>query len=348
MATAGAHPRGPVLGNAIGASRAAERPLAPPIQLLRHGRRTRFLDAAPRLSSSPVRWRQIAVEEYAVPACLIQRHEHPDVFLHIVLTGSVKYEVSTRGRSKRFDAIPGTTFILPRGTVDEIRWEGPTRRLAVAIDPDLLAGASNETMGREDIELVEHWALVDPHLAAILQAMRADLADGSPAGRLYGESLANALAVYLVGRYGARPAAPRSHKGGMPGRRLQEGPRLHRREPDEGPGREGARPCRRNEPSLLFGALPKKRGPPSPSICSVAKNRKREGVPTKPEALRPRGRLVGRLREPQPFRACVSSSRGRDPETVPSGLTWPGWRTGWTNLASFSVRRASRRSCSRR
>ncbi len=221
MATAGAHPRGPVLGNAIGASRAAERPLTPPIQLLRHGRRTRFLDAAPRLSSSPVRWRQIAVEEYAVPACLIERHEHPDVFLHIVLTGSVKYEVSTRGRSKRFDAIPGTTFILPRGTVDEIRWEGPTRRLAVAIDPDLLAGASNETMGREDVELVEHWALVDPHLAAILQAMRADLADGSPAGRLYGESLANALAVYLVGRYGARPAALRSSKGGMPGRRLR-------------------------------------------------------------------------------------------------------------------------------
>ena len=221
MATAGAHPRGSVLGNAIGASGAAERPLAPPIQLLRQGRRTRFLDAAPRLSSTPARWRQIVVEEYAVPACLIERHEHPDVFVHIVLSGSVKYEVSTRGRSKRFDAIPGTTFILPRGTVDEIRWEGPTRRLAVAIDPDLLAGTADETVGPENIELVEHWALVDPHLAAILQAMRADLADGSPAGRLYGESLANALAVYLVGRYGARRPAPSSPKGGIPGRRLR-------------------------------------------------------------------------------------------------------------------------------
>jgi len=219
LATAGAHPRGPVSGSAIGAS--GERPFAPAIQLLRHGRRTRFLDAAPRLSSTSARWRQIAVEEYAVPGCLIERHEHPDVFVHLVLTGSVKYEVTTRGRSKKFDAVPGTTFILPRGTVDEILWDGPTRRLAVAIDPGLLAGTSDETMGREDIELVEHWALVDPHLAAILQAMRADLADGSPAGRLYGESLANALAVYLVGRYGARPAAPGSPRGGMPGLRLR-------------------------------------------------------------------------------------------------------------------------------
>ncbi len=221
MATARAHPGGPVSGSAVGAPGAAESPLSAPIQLLRHGRRTRFLDAAPRLSSTPVRWRQIAVEEYAVPAHIIERHEHPDAFVHIVLTGSVKYEVSTRGRTKRFDAIPGTTFILPRGTVDEIRWEGPTRRLAVAIDPDLLAGTSEETIGREDIELVEHWALVDPHLAAILSAMRADLADGSPAGRLYGESLANALAVYLVGRYGTRRAASTSPKGGMPGRRLR-------------------------------------------------------------------------------------------------------------------------------
>ena len=221
MATAGAHPRGPVSGSAVGASQAAERPLAPPIQLLRGGRRTRFLNAAPRLSSTPARWRRIVVEEYAVPACLIERHEHPDAFVHIVLSGSVKYEVNTAGRSKRFDANPGTTFILPRGTVDEIRWEGPTRRLAVAIDPDLLAGASDSTMGREDVELVEHWALLDPHLSAILQAMRADLADGSPAGRLYGESLAQALAVYLVGRYGARRAAPGRPKGGMPGRRLR-------------------------------------------------------------------------------------------------------------------------------
>jgi len=221
LATAGTYSRDPAVGGAFCASAAAERPLRPPIQLLRHGRRTRFLDAPPKLSSSAARWRRIAVEEYAVPACLIERHEHPEIFLQIVLTGSVKYEVATRGRSKRYDAIPGTTFILPRGTVDEVRWEGPTRRLAVAIDPDLLVGAAGKTMSRDDIELVEHWALVDPHLAAILQAMRLDLADGSPAGRLYGESLATALGVYLVRRYGARSAVPRSHKGGMPERRLR-------------------------------------------------------------------------------------------------------------------------------
>ena len=173
------------------------------------------------LSGSAARWRQVAVDEDAPPACLVERHEHPGAFLHFVLTGPVGSEVGTRAWSKRFEAIPGTTFILPRKAVDAIRWEGPTRRLVVSIGSDLLEGSAKPLTGCADIEFVERWALVDPHVAAILQAMRADRSDDSPAGRLYGESLATALAVYLVGRYGVRPATPRIPKGGMPGRRLR-------------------------------------------------------------------------------------------------------------------------------
>jgi hypothetical protein len=40
--------------------------------------------------------------------------------------------------------------------------------------------------------------LIDPHISALLLEMKADLNDGSPAGSLYGESLANALVVYLL------------------------------------------------------------------------------------------------------------------------------------------------------
>jgi len=183
--------------------------------------RTRFLDVRPRLSSDAARRRQIAIEEYAVPPCIVERHEHPEAFLHFVLTAPVGSEVGPQRRSRRFEAIPATTFILPRRRVDEIGWEGPACRLAVSIGSDLLKGSAKEPIGCTDIELVEHWDLDDPHIAAILQAMRVDLSDGSPAGPLYSESLATALAVYLVGRYGVRPATAKIHKGGMPGRRLR-------------------------------------------------------------------------------------------------------------------------------
>jgi AraC family transcriptional regulator len=85
----------------------------------------------------------------------------------------------------------------------------------------LLIGALDETSHENDIELVEHWNLTDRHIMAVMLAMTADLHDGSPAGRLYGESLANALAVYLLNRYTVRRYSPVTYKGGLTKYRLK-------------------------------------------------------------------------------------------------------------------------------
>ncbi len=168
-----------------------------------------------------MRWRHVALEDYVVPACVISRHVHPQVFVHVNLTGSVNYQVTTGGRTRRFTAVPGTTFLLPQGTIDEVIWEGKTHRLAMAIQPDLLTAAMAETSDGADVELTPHWDLLDSRIQSLLEAMAADLLEGSPVGALYGETLANALAVYLVGRYAAKPKTPRVFKGGLPGRRLK-------------------------------------------------------------------------------------------------------------------------------
>jgi AraC family transcriptional regulator len=63
--------------------------------------------------------------------------------------------------------------------------------------------------------------LIDRHISALLLEMTADLDDGSPAGTIYGESLANALAVYLLKRYAVRRVMPLVFKGGLPGHRLK-------------------------------------------------------------------------------------------------------------------------------
>jgi len=191
------------------------------VKVIRAGHVEPFLQVRPRISSDRVQWSGVALEDYTVPACLIPRHEHREHFLHVVLRGSVKYEVSTQGRTFSFDARPGTTFILPRGTVDELRWAGPTHRLAVAIHHRLLTNALEETSDEVDVELTEHWDLIDQHVTALLLEMAADLNDGSPAGQMYGESLANALAVYLLKRYAVWPQTPGVYKGGLPAYRLK-------------------------------------------------------------------------------------------------------------------------------
>ena len=91
----------------------------------------------------------------------------------------------------------------------------------MAIHPRLLTDALDETAHETDIQLTEHWDLIDRHVSALLLEMTADLDDGSPAGTIYGESLANALAVYLLKRYAVRRVTPLVFRGGLPGYRLK-------------------------------------------------------------------------------------------------------------------------------
>jgi len=85
----------------------------------------------------------------------------------------------------------------------------------------LLVSALDETAHERSIELTEHWNLTDANIMAVLLAMTTDLNNGSPAGRLYGESLANALAVYLLKRYAVRGYTPVAYRGGLQAYRLR-------------------------------------------------------------------------------------------------------------------------------
>src|SRR5262245_503451 len=198
-----------------------DRPVVPGIEVVREGRVEAFLHARPALSSAAIQWGGLAFEAYHTPACVIPHHEHVHDFLHVVLSGPVRYEVLTAGKCLHYTAEPGTTFVLPRGTVDELRWSGPTHRVAVALHPSLLLGAIDETIGQKHIELAEHWNVTDRHIMSVLLALTTDLDAGSPAGRIYGEYIANALAVYLLSRYAAQPRVPTVPKGGLPRYRLK-------------------------------------------------------------------------------------------------------------------------------
>ena len=156
--------------------RPAEAPLTlPGVEVKREGRLEPFLHTHPALSSVAARWTGLALEDYATPACVIPRHEHVENFVHVVLRGSSTYEVVTGGRTMRFTAGPGTTFILPQGTEDELRWQAPVHRVAVAVHPNLLSSALEQTGQRKSVELIERWDLMDHQIMAVLVAMTTDL-----------------------------------------------------------------------------------------------------------------------------------------------------------------------------
>src|SRR5882724_1488828 len=199
----------------------ADRITLPGVNVVRQGRTEPFLGSHAAGLRSAGHWAGIALERYRVPAVFVPRHEHPEHFLSVVLSGTVKYEVNTNGRNLRFTSQPGTIFLLPRGTADQNNWTGPTQGIVVAFHPRLLTNALDETSHEADVELTERWDLLDEHISALVKEMAADLDDGSPAGSIYGESLANTLGVYLLKRYAVRRFTPVAYKGGLPGYRLK-------------------------------------------------------------------------------------------------------------------------------
>jgi len=78
-------------------SSASNRIILSGVDVVRDGRAEPFLDSRPIRSGAPAQWGGIALENYTVPAVFIPRHEHPEHFLHLVLSGVVKYEVRTKG-----------------------------------------------------------------------------------------------------------------------------------------------------------------------------------------------------------------------------------------------------------
>ena len=137
----------------------------------------------PTLSSAWAGWTGLALEAYSLPASVISRHEHFENFLHVILSGSGKYEVLPGGRPLRFDATPGATFLLLEGpSTRSGGWDPPSRRRRNPADPLALRVERRRACG--EVELAEHWDLIDPHISSILVAMTTDLDDGSPAGKL--------------------------------------------------------------------------------------------------------------------------------------------------------------------
>jgi ABC-type amino acid transport substrate-binding protein/AraC-like DNA-binding protein len=96
-----------------------------------------------------------------------------------------------------------------------VRWNQEAEILFISLEPELIARAAHEAVYADDIELAEKWGGPDPQIQHIGLALKAELEAGGLAGRLYGESLANALAVHLLRRYSTKQITIRDFTDGL-------------------------------------------------------------------------------------------------------------------------------------
>jgi AraC family transcriptional regulator len=97
------------------------------------------------------------------------------------------------------------------GATGELVWArrgGPAQPITLYTHPMLLVHAPHESLQVDCVELVPHLPAGDPLLHHITLVLQAEIDAEGVAGRLYAESLTNALAVHLLRRYGTcRPPA---------------------------------------------------------------------------------------------------------------------------------------------
>jgi AraC family transcriptional regulator len=173
------------------------------------------------LSSQHAGWDGIAMESFTnVPAIAIPDHEHPTHFINLLIQGTINAQWTIGGKTRRAEHTPGTIYLLPAGTRDSLIWSGPSTRIVLVMEPRFLARSLEETAHLNDVELLTQLTLRDRHLQSLMLALHADLEDGSPAGPLYGESLAVALGHYLIRRHSSRTGSAGPSRGGMPSVRL--------------------------------------------------------------------------------------------------------------------------------
>lgn len=116
------------------------------------------------------------------------------------------------GRSHRGMMPPGGMQIIPVGTACTWRHTG-TRFIALLMTSEIIQQVAAE-LHHNRIELLAQFGIQDQRIEHICLALLAELAAGGPAGRLYSEGLATALAAHLISAYSTTPQAlPRFTKG---------------------------------------------------------------------------------------------------------------------------------------
>jgi AraC family transcriptional regulator len=135
-------------------------------------------------------------------------------------TGSL--EVGSRcSEMTRFTFGAGEMCLVPRDVETWLRTDDlEYLYLSVDVSDAALLAACDETRGGQ-VELRRVGKLVDARVAALAAAVNAERVAGFPSGRLFLDSVEQALAVALINRYAVRHRSVRAHRGGLGSARLR-------------------------------------------------------------------------------------------------------------------------------
>jgi AraC family transcriptional regulator len=177
------------------------------------------------LSSVGTKWIDVAVEQHEFSSIeladtMFKRHA-----IAINIGQAVTWEFKKQGRVQRFVKARGAISFFPSHQPFS-GWLKVERgvfgnALLLALD-DVFIGrvAKGLEFDADRIELVEQRRRTDPTIRHIAMALRAGVQTGAALDRMYGEALSTALAVHLLGEYGAAVLRVKRQYGALSRKKL--------------------------------------------------------------------------------------------------------------------------------
>jgi AraC family transcriptional regulator len=152
--------------------------------------------------------------ELNVPESVTVPHrwvKHQPVLAMALRPGSAEWGLR-RSEMTRFTFGAGEMSLVPRYFEKWFRNED-MHYLSIAISDVALTAASDGTGGEVELRRADN--LVDARLRALVEAVNAERIAGFPSGRLFLDSVEQALAVALVNGYAVRHRSVQTHRGGL-------------------------------------------------------------------------------------------------------------------------------------
>ena len=170
----------------------------------------------PILSSEKAGWNNILVEYWHMPAHELPPQLLPDYVINIHFKGPARTEVVWDGRllSKRFTH--GEITILPPGLNCKGACLEDSDFLVLRLQPGIITQVAQELDYPDHIEIAPNLGVVSPQIQHIGLALKTELESGCLSGRIYGESLATALASYLLQQHSTSKKRVQDFAGGLP------------------------------------------------------------------------------------------------------------------------------------
>jgi AraC family transcriptional regulator len=165
------------------------------------GRHFPVVPHLPLLSSASQQWEGFLVERHLSDGFDVPKHSHSSILLCMQLNASLRlgWKLERGVQIVVLDA--GSLTLHGAAGCYSATLEGAYNRVLFELDHKHLEHLTEGRVAGARVEIAERWSFKDSRLEHLLKTLYAELREGAPAGRLFGEQVGNAVAMLLAKQY---------------------------------------------------------------------------------------------------------------------------------------------------